>query len=62
MRPVRPVLRALWEETSFPGSVFGPEENWALARLAASWASEIGEMVCAGLYWLGARRHGGRLG
>ena len=31
-----------WEETARPASVFGPVEAWELARLAASWASEMG--------------------
>ncbi len=38
--PVNAVLTALQEEVRLPVSVFGPVENWALARLAANWASE----------------------
>ena len=29
------------EDLALPSEDFGPEESWALARLAASWASEM---------------------
>ncbi len=36
MRPVNPVLRALWEILAFPSDEAGPVESWALARFAAT--------------------------
>lgn len=36
----RPWVVRFWEETARPASVFGPQESWALARLAVSWAAE----------------------
>ncbi len=38
----KPWVVRFWEETARPASVFGPLESWALARLAVSWASEMG--------------------
>src|SRR5437016_2932946 len=40
VRPVRPVLMALWEEIVFPISVVGPVESSAFLRLAAICASD----------------------
>jgi hypothetical protein len=31
----------LWEEVSLPSGVLGPEESWALARLAAIWSGDV---------------------
>src|SRR5216110_1409633 len=42
VRPVRAVLTAFNDAVAFPPEVLGPLESWALARLAASWAAEIG--------------------
>ena len=48
---------ALRAEAALPSGVLGPVERVALARLAASWVSEIGT-------WMGSlngkARHGGR--
>ncbi len=40
VRPVSPVLTALWEEVNLPAAVLGPQDFSALARLAASCAAE----------------------
>ena len=48
VRPVKAVLTALRLEAALPAGDFGPEESWALARLAANWASEVGCGVGAG--------------
>ena len=40
VRPVSPVLTAFKETLAFLSGLVGPVLCWALARLAASWASE----------------------
>jgi hypothetical protein len=38
-----------WEEVARPDSLVGPVECWALARLAASWAGEMGALAGVGV-------------
>jgi hypothetical protein len=41
VRPVKPVFKAFKHEAALPVCEVGPVDNWALARLAASFGSEI---------------------
>ena len=38
-------MMAFWEERALPAGLVGPVDFWALARLAASFAGEMGILV-----------------
>jgi hypothetical protein len=53
--PAKPCRQAFAAERSFPAGVLGPVLFWALARLAARRASEIGFLVWSDIrspFWL----------